>query len=302
MHEVSYQAEDFGEQDIKGYPKLRYPRWDFSKSQGHRPMEDPKTAAEPGKYDVSYDCVKAAPKTGIPMERALPRSVSDTTLGHFASEAVLHPDKKRAPGGCVLDRSAAKDCVKPRVRSIDFDNQLQPPAPKEVPESVVRFEQRYDASEADRYTSHRRDIAHSFSRTATHSRRVAGGLQALKDNRGFCRAMGMGSTPPKERMERIKADSTGSRIHHTPLFENYTSYQQTTRQNNFVHGSALVKGTGPKFTLKQSSLARGLPKGSFERKAEPGFVLHASLGGARVPWQSRSHQALPIQASDLPPD
>ena len=37
----------------EGYPKQRFPEWDFTKSMGRRPLLDNDVAA-PGKYEVNY--------------------------------------------------------------------------------------------------------------------------------------------------------------------------------------------------------------------------------------------------------
>lgn len=58
--------------------------------------------------------------SGVSYDRALPRDLADGLLGHFALQAVLHPDvrhvngrllkaeAKRFPGGVRFDTSTAK--------------------------------------------------------------------------------------------------------------------------------------------------------------------------------------------------
>merc|ERR1712050_20016 len=88
MHEVSDPAVDLLQQDIKGYNNLRYPRWDFEKPQGRPGMsKHANDVSAPGKYDIKWNSVSALPKDGVPFDRALPRSVSVTTLGYIAPPA-----------------------------------------------------------------------------------------------------------------------------------------------------------------------------------------------------------------------
>eukprot|EP00438_Fugacium_kawagutii_P009021 Skav202956 [mRNA] locus=scaffold2274:78405:98726:+ [translate_table: standard] len=91
----------------QGYPKQRFPAWDFTKSLGRKPLLENDVAA-PGKYDPNYSAVRGKVPSGVGYERQLPRDSADGLLGHFAPQAVLHPDAKRFPGGVRFDTSTAK--------------------------------------------------------------------------------------------------------------------------------------------------------------------------------------------------
>lgn len=320
MHEVSYPAEDLHEQDIRGYHKLRYPKWDFAKTGGRVPLADAGNFSCPGKYDPNYGSVKPRTTGFVQFDKALPRSVSVTTLGYSAPEAVLHPEEKRAPGACIMDRSRAKDSIRHRITNVnDYERDLgRPPAPsykeyhdKRDPaacESVLRNQMEYDADKADRYTTHRRDIAPSYATMIPRGRDAVQGNRGLSHDLGVRGAVGLGFVETSvqrgcnaAQRECRKSDGARERPDLGPQFEHYTTFQTTVVQNNFVHGSAPVQGSGPKYKPKPSPLRQAGNK-PFERKADPGFIGRSRLGGARVPQETRTHEAMAILAGDLPDD
>merc|ERR1719409_1210577 len=127
-HEVSCAGDsDLLEQDIKGYPKLRYPCWDFEANAARKPLIPTDAMGEPGKYDYTLDCVRPVPKNGIGFGKALPRSVCVSTMGYSAPPAVLHPEEKRTRG-ILPDRSRGKDAVRHRITHVnDFDREMARP-------------------------------------------------------------------------------------------------------------------------------------------------------------------------------
>mmetsp|Transcript_22049 Transcript_22049/g.69039 ORF Transcript_22049/g.69039 Transcript_22049/m.69039 type:complete len:662 (-) Transcript_22049:48-2033(-) len=320
MHEVSYPAEDLGEQDIKGYRKQRCPSCDFSKNLGRpEPKED--DASCPGKYDVNDGSVKARTTGFVEFGRALPRSVPVTTLGHIAPEAAYHPEEKRAPGACIMDRSRAKDSVRQRITHVNnYDRDMgRPPPPSykeyhntrdpKACEAVLRFMMEYDADKADRLTTHRRDSGPSYATMIPRGRAAVQGNRALSHDVGVRSSVGLGTTSAEtgvlqreiaSQREPKRSSAVGERSDLGPQFDHYTLYQTTTVQNNFVHGSAPVHGVGPKYTAKPSPMRRayGAPVG---RKASRGFTGRVSFGGPRVPPQARTYEAMAIPAGDEPP-
>lgn len=318
MHEVSYPSEDLPEQDIRGYHKLRYPRWDFAHAKGRGPLTDPDGYSCPGKYDVNDSAVKPRATGFVEFDRVMPRSSSVVGLGHIAPEAVLHPEEKRAPGACVKDRSRAKDSVRHRITNVnDYDRDLgrAPPARYKdyhdtrdpvACESVLRFEMEYDADKADRGTTRRRDIAPSYSAMLPRGKDAVQGNRGLSHDLGVRGSVGLGFHETSVQRERDplqrecrKADGARERPDVGPVFEHYTTYQTTTALNNFVHGSAPVQGSGPKYQPRPSPLRRAGAR-PFERQAEAGFTGRTRLGGPRVAQEERAHEAMAILADALP--
>merc|ERR1711974_572402 len=70
----------------------------------------------------------ALARQGVSAAMARSSEVPVYCLGHLSPPAVLHPDSKRSPGGCVMDLSLAKNCVAPRHTHInDFLRELPRP-------------------------------------------------------------------------------------------------------------------------------------------------------------------------------
>merc|ERR1711865_622534 len=120
---------DLLDQDIKGYPKLRYPEWDFGVNAPRKALIPNDAMGEPGKYfGYSLDCIK--PKVSdkcIGFGKALSRSTCVSTMGYSAPPAILHPEVKRTRG-LLPDRSRGKDHVRNRITHVnDFDRELDRP-------------------------------------------------------------------------------------------------------------------------------------------------------------------------------
>lgn len=281
MHEVTAPADDLLEQDIRAYPKLRYPEWDFVKQQGRKPLIKPDNIMDPGRYDVSFSQVQGKIKSGPKFEKVLPRSASLLSLGHGMPPAVLHPEDKRSPGGVILDRSKAKDWVAHRITNVnDFLKEMpRPPLPAAAHEYhrkgdplacelVLERQLQYNANQADKYVTHRRDI------TIDYDRMLPRGAAAVRGNR-FCASdpailgsVGIGFVQISGLDGNI--EKPGVRPPVAIVFDKTPQFQPTLNHNNFNHGHAPVQGDGPYFQQKQSSLNRDRgrrPSGGFQRKA-----------------------------------
>lgn len=320
MHEVSCPAEDLLQQDIKGYNNLRYPRWDFEKPQGRarKPMGD--ESLPPGKYDINWGSVHALPKDGVAFDRALPRSVSVTTMGYSAPQAIIHEEQKRSPGACVQDRSCSKDLVRNRALKVnDFSKELDRPPlnrtlgayhDKKDPAAcaaVLRGELSYDCNAADVYVTTRRDIGPEYRKMQPRGKNAVQGSRVLQSDLGVRGAVGLGFFETSVQKDRTvdgrecrKSVGGLQRPDVGPQFDHYTDFRQTLSHNNFVKGAPHVHmtKTSGKCQPKQSPLT-GAHISSFQRSVPTGCTGRAGLGGARVLRQSRTHEALPSWSCDL---
>mmetsp|Transcript_33535 Transcript_33535/g.106356 ORF Transcript_33535/g.106356 Transcript_33535/m.106356 type:complete len:580 (+) Transcript_33535:106-1845(+) len=317
MHEVSHPSEDLLQQDLKAFPKnTRSPEWDFAKAKGRSPLMCTDSSSTPGKYDVSLGCVKPLPKGGVQFAHALSRSASAAALGHGAMPAMLHPEEKRSPGGCVHDRSKAKDTVRHRTLHVNnFNRELERPEPGREQlyhntcdpaacEAVLQRDLSFDANMADRWVTCRRDIAPGYTRMLPRGRDAVQGLRALQHDLGVRGSVGLAFTETSGQREQSvarrecrRADGARERPDAGPLFDHYTLFQPTVVQNNFIHGSPLVRGSGPFYDAKQSPLRKPIKR--YERKAPPGFVGNARHGSTRMSRRSRTYEALPGWSADV---
>mmetsp|Transcript_78967 Transcript_78967/g.139383 ORF Transcript_78967/g.139383 Transcript_78967/m.139383 type:complete len:643 (-) Transcript_78967:97-2025(-) len=311
-NKVSYPAKDLYQQDIKGYPKQRYPEWNMEHTMGHQPLQKSDDVAAPGKYDVDFSVVSGKVLSGIAFDRALPRSRSDGQLGHFANPAVLHPDETRFTGGVVMDRSRTKDAVRDRIVNVnDFLRELQrpnlPPASHEYHdkkdpvacEITLRNQLTFDADSADIYVTHRRDIAPGYERMLSRGKEAVQGLRALQTDLGVRGSVGLGfvettgqATQPVERLEGRKSNAEYQRPDIGPLFDQQTQFQSLCIKNNYNHGHPPVVGSGPRYAPKRAPLQKSKGQEFKREVAAKGFTMQASLGGLRVKRQSRAHEAL----------
>jgi len=324
-NEVSCAGDsDLLDQDIKGYPKLRYPRWDFDASVPRGPLIKADSLGEPGKYDYSLDCIKGVPKNGIGFGKALPRSVCVSTMGYSAPCAVLHPEGKRTRGE-LPDRSRAKNAVRHRITHVnDFDKELpRPPLP--VPQGSMYHDENdraaceavhcrlmtYDADVADVKVTHRRDIAPKYDRMLGRGRDAVQGNRALSSDLGVRGAVGLGFVETKsmvehsvEQREARHADSAkgnaniGVNLHHT------TYNVHTAITERLQRGRPLVRGSG--LDAKPSSRIRATALGphpilanAYKRTSSlPGFDARSKFGRTRVLAGSRSSSAIAGWAPD----
>jgi len=315
MNEVSCAGDsDLLQQDIKGYPKLRYPHWDFGKQTERPPLIKLDQLSEPGKYDYSVDVVKPVPKGGVPFDKALPRSACVTTMGYSAPKAILHPEEKRSPGACLPDRSLHKDIVRRRITNVnDFDTELpRPPlltgaatvyhdeSDPIACESVYHREYSYDPEVADRSSTHRRDIAPGYARMLGRSRSSVQGLRALQSDLGVRGSVGLGFTETSgqkdlsctvEHKEARKRDASRVRPDFGPGLHNTTINRHTEaseRQHRGKHAVASIKMEAKHGAMRKP----GSHPRKFERPAQQGFSARMSIGKSQSMSRSRTYDAL----------
>jgi len=306
---------DLLDQDIKGYPKLRYPRWDFDANSARQPLIKEDSLSEPGKYDYSLDCVKSIPKSGVSFDKALPRSVCVSTMGYSAPTANLHPEDKRTRG-VLPNRSAAKDSVRHRITHVnDFDREMaRPPLltggaqtfhDKNDPSACAAVYQRemsYDAVTADVVVTHRRDIAPQYRKMLGRGKDSVQGIRALSSDLGVRGSVGLGfiettsmAEHSVEQREARAADGSKENPNRGPNFDFRTVNVHNATTERMLRGRPLVKGMG--FDAKPSPLkAKENPvlSNAFKRSPSvPGFDARSKFGGTRVLPRSRSSIAIP---------
>lgn len=312
-NKVSYPAKDLNQQDIKGYPKMRYPEWSMEHTMGHQPLTKADNLMPPGKYDVNFSAVRGKILSGVAFDRALMHSQSDGQLGHFAKEAILHTDESRFPGGVTQDRSRGKDIVRHRITHVnDFLRELPrpnlPPASHEYHdkddpvacETTLHNQLSYDADAADVYVTHRRDIAPGYERMLSRGKEAVQGIRALQSDLGVRGSVGLGftettgqATKSVQKLEGRTVNAEYQRPDIGPVFEQYTQFQPLCMKNNYNHGHAPVCGAGPRYEAKHAPLQKARVEASFKRQAAAkGFTRQAVLGGTKVARQSRVHEAL----------
>lgn len=312
-NKVSYPAKDVLQQDIKGYPKMRYPEWNMEHTLGHQPLSKADNLMPPGKYDVDFSAVRGKISSGVAFDRALTHSQSDGQLGHFAKEAVLHADEARFPGGVTLDRSRSKDIVRHRITNVndflrDMPRPNLPPAAHEYHdkddpvacETTLHNQLTFDADAADVYVTHRRDIAPGYERMLSRGKEAVQGIRALQSDLGVRGSVGLGFTETTgqaaksvKQLEGRAVNAEYQRPDIGPVFEQYTQFQPLCMKNNFNHGHAPVVGAGPRYEAKRAPLQKACVEASFKRRdAAKGFTRQAGLGGTKVARQSRAHEAL----------
>lgn len=310
---VSYPAKDLNQQDIKGYPKIRYPEWNMEHTMGHQPLQKADNLMPPGKYDVNFSAVSGKILSGVAFDRALMHSQSDGQLGHFAKEAILHTDESRFPGGVTQDRSRGKDIVRHRITNVnDFQRELPrpnlPPASAEYHdkedavacEITLQHQLSFDADAADLYVTSRRDIAPGYGRMLSRGKEAVQGIRALQSDLGVRGAVGLGftettgqATKSVQKLEGRTVNAEYQKPDVGPVFEHHTQYQPLCMKNNYNHGHPPVVGAGPRYEAKHAPLQKARVEASFKRQAaSKGFTRQAVLGGTKVARQSRVHEAL----------
>lgn len=321
-HSCAYDG-DLLEQDIKGYHKLRYPRWDFEAPAARGPLIKPSDVSEPGKYDYTLDCVHGKPKCGVGFGIALPRSQFVGFMGYSAPPAVLHPEEKRTRGA-LPDRSKSKNFVRQRITHVnDFDREMPRP-PLNAPgndayhdesdpaacEAVHQRSLTYDASTADVAVTHRRDIVPKYDRMIGRGRDAVQGLRALSSDLGVRGSVGLGFAEisndlhPAEGGRTVKQregrhmDGSKENGNLGPKFRHRTVHEHneaTRRAEKMLRGAPVVKGPGldakPPPLLKKD---HKVLTNAFKRSASlPGFESRSKYGGTRILSQSRSSIAMP---------
>jgi len=320
-HEVSCAYDsDLLEQDIKGYPKLRYPRWDFEATSARGPLnKEDKTnpLGEPGKYEYDIGCIRQNPKEGIGFGKALPRSVCVSTMGYLAPQAGLHPDAIRTRSE-LPDRSHAKNSVRLRVTHVnDFDTEMPRPPLQggafgaqtfhdendpAACKAVLQRENSYDADTADTYVTHRRDICPKYDKMIGRGRDAVQGLRALSSDLAVRGSVGLGFVETRsqvehsiEQREARAADGSKSNPNIAPRFDHRTVNVHNNYTERMLRGRPLVQGTG--FDAKRSPLQKTdnpILKNAFKRSPSlPGFDTRCKFGGTRVVARNRSSVAMP---------
>jgi hypothetical protein len=314
--EVSFAYDsDLPEQDIKGYPKRRYPKWDFDAYEARKPLMKQDAMGEPGKYDVNLDSVKAIPKNVIGFGKALPRSVFVGNLGYIAPPAVLHPEEKRTRG-LLPDRSRAKDNVRYRVTHVnDFDREMaRPPlltgasqdfhdvSDPAACEAVYQRGMTYDADTADIAVNHRRDFAPKYKRMLGRGREAVQGLRALSSDLAVRGSVGLGfvetesfARSTQEQRDAFALDGSKPNPNIAPRFDHRSVNVHNAITERIHRGAPLTKGSG--LDVKQASLHQQdhpILKNAFKRGSSmPGFESRSKkYGGTRVLANSRSSTAI----------
>jgi len=288
---VSEPAKDLHLQDIKGYPKQRFPAWDFTRSSGRKQLLENDVAA-PGKYDVNYSAVRGKVPSGVSYDRALPRELADGLLGHFALQAVLHPDAKRFPGGVRFDTSTAKDFNRHRITNVnDFDREMSrpnlPAAAAEYHdtndpaacEATLRHLMNYNADIADLCVAHRRDMGPEYDHMLPRGKAAVQGLRALQTDLGVRGSVGLGfiettgqRTLPVEKLEGRNCNAAYHRGDVGPKFDHRTLFEALCLETNFVQGHPIVHGDGQAYEKKPPPLKKAKIEAEFKRQAAKGFT------------------------------
>jgi len=316
-HEVSCAYDsDLLEQDIKGYWKLRYPKWDMDAPLPRQPLIKDDALGEPGKYDVNLDAVKPRNQAiGIGFGKALPRSVCVSTMGYSAPPAVLHPEEKRTRGQ-LPDRSKSKNAVRHRVTHVnDFDREMaRPPLltgaatvyhdenDPAVVEAVHKRETTYDATTADIAVTRRRDICPKYQRMLGRGKEAVQGIRALSQDLAVRGSVGLGffeTMNDKERTveqrESRAMDGSKENPNIGPRFDYRTVNLHNAQTEKTLRGRPHVKGTGlgeKKGPLKQTN--HPILANAFKRSASlPGFDARSKYGGTRILPRNRSSSAIP---------
>eukprot|EP00931_Biecheleriopsis_adriatica_P086201 TRINITY_DN60912_c0_g1_i1.p1 TRINITY_DN60912_c0_g1~~TRINITY_DN60912_c0_g1_i1.p1 ORF type:complete len:648 (+),score=142.55 TRINITY_DN60912_c0_g1_i1:92-2035(+) len=315
----SEPATDFIKQDIKGFPKQRYPEWDFAAPLGRKDLMDADAISAPGKYDVDFSAVRGKVLSGVPWGKGLTHSQSDGQLGHFALQGVLHKDEKRFPGGVIMNRSSAKDSVRDRIRLVnDFKTELArpnlPPASQEYHdkddrsacEITLRRQMTFDADAADVYVTHRRDMAPSYKRMLPRSKSSVQGVRALQKDLGVRGAVGLGffettgqRQQPVEKLEGRSSNAAYERPDIGPNFSQQTQFRPLCMENNFNHGHSPVVGAGPLYEQKHAPLQKAKVETQFKRQIDSGFTHRSPLKGLKVPNESRTYEAVADWSASL---
>jgi len=313
-HEVSCAYDgDLLDQDIKGYPKQRIPRWDFEANIARSKKPPGDQRMEPGKYFDKLDDSITQPRSGIGFGKALRRSQSVKLMGYSAPTANLHPEDKK--GGVLPDRSACKDAVRPRVTSVNnFDKEMtRPPLSLDLPNyhddkdpvahaRVCRQEQSYDADTSDCYVTHRRDICPTYHRMIGRGKEAVQGLRSISTDLAVRGSVGIGFKEIRndlahsvEQREGRHADGTKDRMDKGPQLHLTTQHLHNRITEMTYRGAPLLKGFGePKKPPQKQSMIGNPMVDKFKRSASlPGFTSSSKFGGTRVVASQRSSIAIP---------
>lgn len=315
-HEVSCAYDgDLLDQDIKGYPKQRIPRWDFEANVARSQKPPGDQRMEPGKYFDKLDDSITKPRSGVGFGKALPRSQCVSLMGYSAPPAVLHPEEKRTRG-LLPDRSAAKNAVRSRVTGVnDFEKELsRPPLSQALPNyhddkdpvahaRVWRQEMSYDADTSDHYVTHRRDICPTYHRMMGRGKDAVQGLRSISSDLAVRGSVGIGFKEIRndlahsiEQREGRHADGTKERMDKGPQLHLTTQHLHNRITEMTYRGAPLLKGFGEnvkKPPQKQSLIGNPMVD-KFKRSASlPGFTSSSKFGGTRVVAAQRSSIAIP---------
>jgi len=305
---VSEPAEDALQQDMKGYPSMRPPEWDFGRSLGRPDAKSGDDSSAPGQYHVKWDAVDNKIRTGVAFQQALTWSQSEGQLGHFAPGAILQPDEKRYQAGGVPDRSFTRDALRHRALNVnDFDRELpRPPAQpaafeyhdKDDPEAcaiTLHNQMTYNADVADVSVTNRRDVAPGYEHMLSRGKAAIQGLRSTQSDLVVRGSLGMGFVAIEAPLSAEKADGNGwnsayERKDLAPKFEQYTQYKPLSVATNWFGGHSNIQGAG---NCQQQAPLQKKPVGAhFRRRDAPGFTVKVNAGGRKVAPQSRIHEAV----------
>eukprot|EP00440_Ansanella_granifera_P064146 gb/GFBE01069544.1/.p1 GENE.gb/GFBE01069544.1/~~gb/GFBE01069544.1/.p1 ORF type:complete len:650 (+),score=137.81 gb/GFBE01069544.1/:1-1950(+) len=293
---ASEYAKEWAQRDAYSTIRDRYPDWDLKKHSGSHAVESLKTCQyfEPAKYKVNLDMIAPVPKSGVPYNRAMGRSQTDSKL---APKAILIPPKK----ALVADRSRFRGCSAsvPRKTCIqDFGKDLDRPplttAAKEYYDeadpvaSAKVFQQQmsFDASSADNYIITRKD--HAPDMHTCMGRKKAGMGSRIFQNHplGLRHTMGVGFTT-------TSVDECPAETLEAPSLERRDLGMSLKQMKGRYNAPA------PIATRIHSRL--GQPSGTktfdFARTSKKGFTSGSSpsqlAAARRARSQTRLHEAFP---------
>jgi len=266
--------------DLKISPWLRNPEWNFHKDKGRAKSACIEGfSSEPGKYASGIEAATPVPKHSVNFKDTRPHSgVPANCWGFQTQPAALQPSQKRSPGGCVVDRSLAKDCVAARATHVsNFPKELpRPPMFKSIQsfhdESdasasalVLQQEMTFDADSAASAVLPRTDRSFCIEQAVPRGRQAMQGNRMFQSDRAMLGAHGYG-------------------------FKETTRQQTRTveqRECQAADGSRMKPGIAPDLgaggrvplvRAGESPARRKLAFTGFRRSASAGFVAAARTG------------------------
>lgn len=274
----------------------RQPEWDFQKhSKGHTTDQlDTCKFFEPGKYDVHYDAIGSAVKSGVHFKRAWNRIQSEGSLGFNAPKALLKPSTALIP-----DRSRFRGCaqtVQSKLLVHDFEKDLDRPPltaasqvyydeddPK-ASEKVWEHEMTFDASIADHALVRRLDRSVSMSSCLPRSRACRGN-RMVETDAGVLHSLGIGYTDHSVELSSIEAAKESPSRPRADLGCRF----------DLVKGREHVKKQQVFSPLRQP---RDHAAPDFSRRARSGFISRTYIDRPAVLSETRTHEALPTWESE----
>jgi len=287
------EYRDWHRRDEYSSRRDRYPDWDVVKHSGSHSVQllDTGKYFDPGKYKVNLDTIAPVPKSGIPFQRAMGRSQTDSKL---APKAILIPPRK----ALAADRSLSRGCSQtvPRKTCLqDFGKDMDRP-PLTIPAKeyhdvndpeasakVLHQQMTFDASSADNYVITRKDYGPDMQ-TCMPRKKAAMGARIFQNHPlGLRHTMGVGFTE--------------SSVDERPVEAKEAPYNRTSVGMSFQQTQGRYKQPAPVASRVHSSL--GAPKSGktfeFTRSSQSGFTSGSSSDqlAARRARQTRTHEEVP---------